>query len=473
MRARWSLAIGMGVLLAALVLGPMGQAAAPVKTMEPPGAVGLAPGVMYDPILTAGDIVGNYQMTGVPDGGGFWFKGWGHGGLTWVFDHELADKKQYPDPALGALDNFGSRVSVLTLNHNGAVTSAKHIVRGTESYVWFCSGNLTVLDGKPWYFTGEEGTYGSHGGTSIAVDVQQGTFKDLPWFGFFAHEQEIPVPGLGRATVMLSEDGPKSKSQMYQYTARSWNGVLNGNGRLGVFVPFGDATDGNWSTNDIVKGETLQGRFVRLDQLTDNANEATLEAAAQAAGAFDFVRAEDVATSKNNKRVTYISDTGSLGHETVRGRVYKMTLNAENPHRASLTVLLDGDAGDNIVNPDNLDTSTRSLMIQEDRNSEHRHNADMGPQTGYSRVLAYNLATGTLTVVARVDTPPALAALSGEGVWETSGIVDASSVWGPGWWLMTVQQHETSKPQAANPSLIPNTTTGEAGQVGRLFVPGS
>jgi hypothetical protein len=468
-----SLTIGMGVLFTALVLGPMGQAAAPVKTTEPPGLVGLAPGVMYDPILTAGDVVGNYQMTGVPDGGGFWFRGWGHGGLTWVFDHELADKNQYPNPALGAGDNFGSRVSALTLNRNGAVTSAKHIVRGTESYVWFCSGNLTVLDGNPWYFTGEEDTFGVHGGTSIAVDVKKGTFKDLPWFGFMAHEQEIPVQGLGRATVMLSEDGPKSKSQMYQYTAGSWNGVLNGNGRLGVFVPNGTPTDGDWSTNDIHKGQALQGRFVALDQLTDNANAATLEAAAQAAGAFDFVRLEDVATSKNNSRVIYMSDTGSLGHATVRGRVYKMTLNKDNPRHASLTVLLDGDSGDNIVNPDNLDTSKKSLMIQEDRNSEHRHNVDMGAQTGYSRVLAYNLATGTVTVVARVDTPPALAAVSGEGVWESSGIVDASSVWGPGWWLLTVQQHETFTDQAANPSLIPNTTTGEAGQVGRVFIPGT
>jgi hypothetical protein len=464
----------MGVLFAALSLGSIGQAAAPVKTTEPDGAVGVAPGVEYDAVLTAGDIVGNYQMTGVPDGGGFWFKGWGTGGLTWVFNHELADKNLYPDPALGALDNFSSRVSALTLSRNGAVTSAKHIVRGTEGYVWFCSGNLTMLDGNPWYFTGEEDPSGIHGGTSIAVDVKQGTFKDLPWFGFFAHEQEIPVKGLGRATVMLSEDGPKGKSQMYQYTARNWNGVLNGNGRLGVFVPFGDATDGNWSANDVAKGESLQGRFVPLDQLTDNANAAALEAAAQAEGAFNFVRGEDVATSKNNPRVTYIADTGSAGHETVKGRVYKMTLNQNNPRRASLTVLLDGDAGDNLVNPDNLDTSSKVLMIQEDRNSEHRRTSVMGPElTGYSRVLTYNLATGTVTVVARVNTPADLAAASGEGVWETSGIVDASSIWGPGWWLMTVQQHETTKPQAANPALIPNTTTGEAGQVGRLFVPGS
>jgi hypothetical protein len=437
------------------------------KTSAPPGLVGLASGVLVDPILTAGDVVGDYQMTGIPDGGGIWK---GPDGWQWVINHEHADKTAYP--STDAADNFGARVSQLWLSHDAGIRRARHVVRGTEGYVWFCSGNLTVLDGRPWYFTGEEGTFGTHSGTSAAVDVRNGTYKDLPWFGFFAHEQEVPVTGLGEATFALPEDGPKSKSQFYEYTARTWSQALNGSGTLRVFVPDGPAPDGDWSTNDIARGQSISGHFEPLDQFTDNANPAALEAAAQAKGAFDFVRVED-ATPTDRRGVVYFSDTGSIGHATVKGRIYRMEMDPRDPSAAKLTLVLDGDAGDNIVNPDNVGAHGNTLMIQEDRNAEHRFSATMGAQTGYSRVLAYDIKTGALRVVARVATPASIAATKGEGEWESSGVIDASPIWGRGWWLLTVQEHSTSVPQAANPALVPNTTTGEGGQLLRIYVPGT
>jgi hypothetical protein len=438
------------------------------KTTAPPGLVGLVPGAVVDPILTAGDVVGDYQMTGVPDGGGIWK---GPDGWQYVMNHELADKTLYP-PSTGAGDNFSSRVSQLWLDKNGGVRKARHIVRGTEGYVWFCSGTLTTLDGRPWYFTGEEDTFGIHGGTSIGVDVRNGTYKDLPWFGLFGHEQELPVERLREATFVLPEDGPKSKSQLYQYTARSWSGALDGSGQLGVFVPDATAPDGDWSSNDIARGQSIRGHFEPLDQATDNRNAAALESAAQAKGAFDFVRVEDV-TSTDRRGVVYFSDTGSIGHATVKGRIYRLAMDPADPTSAELTLVLDGDAGDDIVNPDNVGASGRTLMIQEDRNFEHRFSAAMGAQTGYARVLAYDLGTGALKVVARVDTPQSIALTKGEGEWESSGIMDASQLWGRGWWLLHVQEHSTTVPQAANPSLVPGTTTGEGGQFLRMFVPGT
>jgi hypothetical protein len=437
------------------------------KTSAPPGLVSLASGVRVDPILTAGDVVGSYQMTGIPDGGGIWR---GPDGWQWVINHEHANKTAYP--GTDAADNFGARVSQIWLSNDAGVRKARHVVRGTESYVWFCSGNLTVLDGRPWYFTGEEATFGTHSGVSVAVDVRTGTYKDLPWFGFFAHEQEVPVTNLGQATFALPEDGPKSKSQFYQYTADSWSDSLNGEGTLRVFVPDGPAPDGDWSTNDISRGQTISGHFEPLDQLTDNASPAALEAAAQAKGAFDFVRPED-ATPTDRPGVVYFSDTGSAGHATVKGRIYRMAMDPWDPTQAKLTLVLDGDAGDDIVNPDNVGARGNTLMIQEDRNFEHRFSSSMGSQTGYSRVLAYDTGTGALRVVARVNTPASIAATKGEGEWESSGIIDASPIWGRGWWLLTVQEHSTSVPQAANPALVPNTTTGEGGQLLRIYVPGT
>ena len=460
--------------LAAAILVPPAEARrlhGGFTTSAPAGAVGLVPGVQIDPIIAAGDVVGDFQQTGVPDGMGWWRSS--KRTVEVLMDHELADKNQYTNPVNEAGDQFGARVTQMTMNNKGQVLSGKTIIKGTEGFVWFCSGNLAVLNGKPWFFTGEEDVFSTHGGSSVAVDVRHGTYTELPWFGKFGHEQEIPVKGMRKAAFVLSEDGPKSKSQLYQYVSRHWKDALQGSGQLGVFVPDGTATDGDWSSNDISRGQSISGHFEPLDQATDNANAASLEAAAQAKGAFDFVRIEDVAVARNQKGVVYFSDTGSTGHETVRGRIYKLAMDRRDPTKATLTVLLDGDNGDDIVNPDNVDTSKRALVIQEDRNAEHRFSATMGAATGYSRVLVFDLKTGSLRPVARVDTPASIAATRGEGDWETSGMTNARRWFGRGWWLMQVQQHHTTVNQPANPDLVPNTTTGEGGQTVKIYIPGT
>jgi secreted PhoX family phosphatase len=225
------------------------------------------------------------------------------------------------------------------------------------------------------------------------------------------------------------------------------------------------AADGNPSSNDIARGQTLQGRFVPLSQ-ADNVDADTLEAAAQAKGAFDFVRLEDVAVSKTQPGVVYFDDTGALGQESVKGRLYKLRINPNHPTRASLTVLLDGDAGDDMVNPDNLDVSQRGVMvIQEDRNAEHR-----GPEVagGYGRVLVYDLASGALRPVARVNTPASLL----PGTWESSGVIDASRLLGEDWWLLDVQAHDQTAPQPG-PDLEVNSSVGEDGQLLAIRIPHS
>ena len=72
-------------------------------------------------------------------------------------------------------------------------------------------------------------------------------------------------------------------------------------------------------------------------------------------------------------------------------------MNKADPTKASLKLVLDGDNGDDFANPDNMDTARGKVVFQEDRESAFR---DI-----YSRVLVYDIKTGTLTPVARVDTP--------------------------------------------------------------------
>jgi hypothetical protein len=441
---------------------------------------------MLDPLLSAGDIIGSFQATGVMDGLGFYRSS--KSSVELLMDHELANKTRDP---VNATDNFDARVTHLTLSNPGRITGAEYALDGSEGFIWFCSGNLTVLDGTPWFFTGEEDQnyFSPHGGTTIAIDATDpSTYQVLDHFGFMAHEQELPILGLDEATFVLPEDNPgtvfpgstiSNVSQLYAYMAEDWASTLDGTGQLGVFVPDGTFLDGNPSTNDIHKGESITGHFEPLDQATDNADQLALETAAQDAGAFDFIRLEDVVQSKTKPGVTYFADTGRIGRESVRGRVYRLALDPSDPTQATLSVLLDGDAGDPIINPDNVAASPKALIIQEDRNSEHRFAAGVGSSllhpgdSPYSLMYAYTFGNGKLRAVARPDTFASLIPNRGQGDWETSGMTDASSLWGKGWWFFDVQMHHTIVGQPDTATMTPNATTGENAQLLRIYIPGT
>src|SRR5688572_289404 len=76
---------------AASAEGPRAVAQPPFVTGERPFLVPLEDGVVVRPILTTGDVIGEgagaYQMSGVPDGIG-WYES-ADGGIEVFFNHEL------------------------------------------------------------------------------------------------------------------------------------------------------------------------------------------------------------------------------------------------------------------------------------------------------------------------------------------------------------------------------------------------
>jgi hypothetical protein len=178
----------------------------------------------------------------------------------------------------------------------------------------------------------------------------------------------------------------------------------------------------------------------------------------------NFVRIEDAVADPNHPGVLYFADTGAARSETYKGRIYELRFDVADPTRATLSVLLDADAGDDMFNPDNLAVSRRALVIQEDRNYQH---------SGYDRVLVYDFGDGTLTAVARTDpTPIAIERAGGPGAWESSGVIDASALFGRGWWLLDVEAHQTSIGQPGR-SLRVDSAQGERGQLLMVFIPGT
>jgi hypothetical protein len=442
------------LMLAMILPAAPASVAAPFQTDAEPQLVPVADGVVVTPILTAGDVVGgDFQFTGVPDGIGVYENS--DGQLEVYVNHELAHEWG---------DVSDARIDHLTLNRNGKVIRAGYALDGTEGFQYFCSSTLELIRRVPWYFTGEEWIGAPKGGTSIALNTLTGAYVETPQFGKLNHENVVPVKGMDLAVLFLSEDSFQNRSQGYAYFADSFPKALEGDGVLRVFVP-NDPGDGEPSANDIVKGDTMRGRFVAIPD-AERYTGTELNEVTEALTPFNFIRVEDAISDPADPGVVYLNDTGSYRKtsDLNAGRLYRFTFDPKHPRRATLEVILDGDGGDPILNPDALGLSGNTLMIQED----HNHY-----DTPSARVWAYDRDTGSLTVVARTDpTRSAVRRAGGKGVWESSGVVDVSRYFGKGYWLLDVQAHYT-KVEQQGLDLVIDSDEGEGGQLILLYAPGT
>ncbi|MGI8406290.1 MAG: alkaline phosphatase PhoX [Thermomicrobiales bacterium] len=407
-------------------------------TSERPYLIALDPATLkVTPILTAGETVGDYQMAGTPDGLGAFKDG---ADVIVFMNHELTPENK---------ENISyARVSRLVLDGTtGAVKSGTYALDGTEGYERLCSASLAgpeVGFSEPTFLTGEEATSGKFGGLSLAIDGKSGKITQLPWLGHISHENQIVVPGFKGKTVVVTTDDDSKGSELYLYVANNEKGILDGSGQLSVFK-----ADKGANSADIKKGADLTGTFAPIDH-NDNTGQKTLQAAADKVGAFKFVRLEDVTFDRNTTTTIYFADTGddqalnldASGKPFSRnGRIYSMVLDPADPTKVtSFKLLLDGDNGDDIKNPDNLDASDTTLMIMEDRNGYNR--AENSDDTG--RIIAYDIKTGVLTTIAKIDQSAGDGLVdTGDkaGSWESSGIINVADLFGKGTWLVDVQAH--------------------------------
>ena len=172
-----------------------------------------------------------------------------------------------------------------------------------------------------------------------------------------------------------------------------------------------------------------------------------------------FVRPEDGAFNSTNANELFFVTTGSSSGAddgvNELGRLYSLRLHPGNPLKpAALTVVYNADAvvaagGDIAISPDNIDASRKSLMINEDGTTESR--LVMAAKGRDGSIWRFDLVKGpvgavgvdasTATRVAQLDPPGRDGIPVGPGVWETSGIIDTSRMFGADTWLSDVQAH--------------------------------
>ena len=510
-RRLWMLTLAFA-LLVVWIPGPAGATPvsgfltsdAPFITLDP----GLPAGATVKAIMSSGEELGSFMFEGIPDGIGI-RPGAAKHTIDVYINHEQTTvpffgTRDFVDASVSKLT-----LSTKAGPSQGAVLSAEVAIPSSVGYLRFCSASMAgPAEGLSSYMflTGEEANdivsvpfgapYGSdpsvapdrQAGYAVVLDTDTGDFTQVAGLGRLNHESTIVVPGGWDDFALLTTDDTFTApgAQLYMYLAATEDDIFNDEGTLyalritsanGVPVDATDPFNGANDYLDLAVGYDFGGEFIPVpDDVADGTTAATpqgaLEDWSNANNVFQAIRLEDLAYDKNEPRVVYIADTGqtrvipdpatgrmqrgpggTVG-EADNGRIFKLVMNADDPTVVdSLTVLADGDADGTSAfvpfrNPDNIDTSKKSLMVQEDASD--------------AKVWQHRFNQGWWRVVATVTETPS----------ESSGIVDASEWFGGGRWLLDVQGHGTNVDEDITTD-PPNLIKRESGQLMLLTIPGS
>ena len=345
----------------------------------------------------------------------------------------------------------------------------------------------------------------------------------------------------GPLTGVFPAGAVPAQSQLYSYMAPSTNALLADKGDLWAFVSdtpgvknYYDVTPGSGMAvsghfirvpKDIATGLNPDGSELKAADkgypppptngswqtdlrsptpLGIDGPQWVLEYWSDINNVFQFVRVEDIAYDKRpgKRNVVYIVDSGrgrtaaqtldTPNFRSTNGRVWKMVLNPNDPTKVkSLTVVVEGD--DNPVKtlteihqPDNIETTRNGLLLTEDPGSSQQFPVDSpDPAATTARLWHVPLRNpAEAKVVAKVNQsadgqgtdvdgrPP-----GNQGAWESTGIVDASNAFGPGWFLINVQAHtlwvEKAPGDDNNGDGLPDFTyKREGGQLALIRIPG-
>lgn len=308
------------------------------------------------------------------------------------------------------------------------------------------------------YFTGEA----VDGGQLFALDVDEGDLYAVPSVGRASFEN-VAFIETGTATsigMVISDGRPGASLRLYigQRNAVGDNSFLDRNGLAQGTVYVWKSRNGNVSPEQYNgTGEFRQGSFEEVAIFDASkastegydaqgyASQATQDALASAAGAFQFSGLRDVATNPRNLRQIVIASAGNGGEYRSDdwGTVYSMDI-AANTLSANARIIYSGDDGGKgqfpgggdfgLRSPDSIEWAGDGLVyVQEDRATVNevfgRASAreasvwQLNPQTGQLvRIAEINR---TYVPVGTVDTAP-----DDLGNWETAGVLDVTSLFG-------------------------------------------
>lgn len=454
----------------------------------------------FTPLVTVGDYVpltggtpsDKFGFVGIPDAMGLYKDPVTNENILFVA-HELSSGV-ISEPFYGAPKYKGAWVSRFVLEADASVTSGgfahKELYLGsvfsraqpplatdtdTAGFTRFCSGSFAGpahgMD-RPIFLTNEESSGGNFNAAgSQTVAIIDGRMHTLPALGRVVRETTIVMPRRDALTAILStEDGGTLNSYIYLYVGtkvRRSEDVLEKNGLSAgkVYVLAGRGANAGANASEAVfTSGTALTRWIEIPGAA-GMTDPQLDTASASAGAFKFVRVEDAEYDPlAPTRSAFIATTGGSAPNSL-GRLYKLNFNPANPTAdGTLDIIYNADAivtpGGNInngtdfpVSIDNIAVTANYIVVCEDRNAPadavfakyarnggvwtlDRNNNYAAKYQGDFNYAYANVRDGVATRTA--------------GLWEASGVVDASSIYGPDTFIINVQAHGGSAQHRAN-----------------------
>ncbi len=422
-------------------------------------------------------------------------------------------------------------------NRAGNMVDANNALDTVEAPVGldrFCAANLFAAGEYGFvdtiFFTGEE----TDGGTEFALDTANNALYALPWLGVAAWESVTALETGTEDKIALLIGDDRETAPLYLYVGTK--GVdYNTDGTID-FLERNGLTGGDlfvWVSNNATEvdprdfagtGNTTTGSFVEIEVYSENgpkavdgddegnsiqdelgydalgfATQAQQDALAIEVNAFRFSRPEDVATNPNDGTQAVLASTGRTGifdDADVWGTTYIVDVDFTNIATktidAELNILYDGNDEGNedfgLRSPDNLDWADNGLIyLQEDR----AISADLWGATSGEEASIWTIdpadanPESTLTRVGQIDRTAVPAGQTDTnptdlGNWESSGILDVSTLFGnqPGEMLLFNVQAHSLRDGAIGSSTVEGTDPSsddrnlvQGGQLSFLITP--
>jgi len=496
--SRWLSCVG--IVVSALTLSSPAFGAPPVllpmgpSTTVAPYVIPVAPGVETSALLTVNDLPADdgFRMVGIPDGLGAYRQA--NGDVEVLMSHGLAATEGIHRYGTSGFQR-GAFVSQFVLNPASLrVERGQELLRccGPSNYNYatgrydygqsvvfgrFSSSTLTEpgqlfndatgrgyrgFQGRsPIYFANEDnGTEGRAFGFTVYED-QAGPPRPLPLgfdggvqlprLGLYSRENTVPARNLTDTTVVMGMDDSVG-GQVYVYAGTKTSGdQIFGNpfalAGLTNGANHGVRVDGVVDDAAFRAGHRKgEGARFTLPEVNWNQTGAAQQAESTAKGVLAFARPKDGHWDPGNRNDYYfVTAEGGQGTGVGGGGgLWRLRFDdVERPNEGgTLTLLLDGTEG--LQSPDDITiTGGGNLLIQE----------DPGNRPEVARILTYRISGGQLATLAQFD--PARFAPGANNFTideESSGLIDAESLLGPGWFLFNAQVHTaTGLPPGAPP----------------------
>lgn len=500
---------------AALSLVATGAVAANAADTAPVYMETVAAGANLTVLATTGDKIGDYYLPGIPDGLGAYKSG---SNIKVLMNHEISSSSIAGTITRANGKTTGTTITEFTVDPTTSkVLSAKEAISKVQFYNYatkkytstaaaplvgaqlkdnygsyhtnalsrFCSSSFapagtfaTKVKGKTVgytggiYLTGEE--IGDEG-RGFAMNTA-GELVQIPRFGLSSWETFSAIPtGSTKTAIIGTEDGPVGASELWLYEGTKTNkgtwydkaGLTNGKSLL---LNVEGATDDTEFRSVYGKGKAAKVTFAKNDWTVGGA----MQNIWATSTGFGFSAVEDGAFDPNNPNDYYFVQKNSAGKATSLnpddktvvkrdgGSMWKLSFaDIKNPSKGgTLELVLDGNEAPYLNMPDNIDIDTLgNILIQE----------DPGNNAQLSRVIAYNIATKKMAVIARFKetyfAPSAAAAVKITEDEESSGIIDVtpffkkSATDTASYYLLDAQVHATA--EKARPDITDATHKAE------------